>query len=65
MAKELPKPLAETQARIEAERAPAEIWFNEQIQKNSTRDAFDRILLEYVHYVFFAYADELFNAGLS
>jgi len=32
MDEDLPKSLAEAQARIEAKRATAEIWFNEQTQ---------------------------------
>jgi hypothetical protein len=60
-----PKPIAEARARIEAERAEAEIWFSEQVKQSNNRDASDGVLLGYVFSVFFAYADEIFDAGLK
>jgi hypothetical protein len=65
MAEDLPKPIARAQARIEAERAKAEIWFNKEVKKVKTLKAFDEALLGYVFHVFFTYATELFNAGLE
>jgi hypothetical protein len=65
MAEDIPKPLAQARARIEAERAKAEIWFNKQAKKDKTTKAFDGTLWQYVFHVFFAYATEIFNAGLE
>lgn len=41
MAEDLPKPLAQARARIEAGRAKAEIWLNKQAKKGRTTKAFD------------------------
>jgi hypothetical protein len=46
MAEDLPKPLAQASARIEAERAKAELWFNEAVNKGNTKTDFDETLLD-------------------
>ncbi len=70
MAEDLPKPLARARARVEAERAKAELWFNEAVKneavkKDKTRKAFDETLLRYIFRVFFVSAGELYNASLE
>lgn len=61
----LSRPLAQARARIESDRAEAELWFNEAIKGAKDRRHLDGALLEYVRRVFFSFAEHTYNAALE
>ena len=65
MAENLPTPLAQARARIEAERAKAELWFTEAIKDAKTEKEKDEALLGYAFHCFMAFAQETYNASIE
>jgi hypothetical protein len=65
MAENLPKPFAQARARIEAERAKAELWFTEAGKEAKTEKEKDEALVDYVFHRFMAFAQETYNASIE
>jgi hypothetical protein len=65
MAEDLPQPVVKARARFQAERAKAELWYNEAVKKDKTVEDLVETLIDYAFRVFFRLATEIYNTGLE